>query len=267
MHFFIKNFKPQKHLGQNFLHSPTFARDLITKLSLPLTMPILEIGPGFGAFSNVLLSNQHHLTVIEKDTRLFNYLSQKLSSKNLVMFCADILKFDFRKLQADKYVVLSNLPYAIATRILKLLLNNYARFPHLFLAFPLDLGKRLLTLPNHTKANFLAIYCQIFCKKIEQIAFLSRTIFRPQPKIDSVFLHFVIRATPLLPARQFTSFVPFLKKAFRYKRKQLINNFPLEQRTIIQKFLKDCNLITTIRAEFLSIQQWIKLFNLLRSVS
>src|SRR5882724_4098713 len=89
---------PVKTLGQNFLHDQNLIRWIIDRANLTPDDYVVEIGPGLGALTKLALEKGAHVLAIEKDTRLANFLCERLSHPRLEVRNADALKFDPRVL-------------------------------------------------------------------------------------------------------------------------------------------------------------------------
>ena len=104
-----------KSLGQNFLHDQNQLRRILAAAELTPQDKVLEIGPGLGPLTELLVEKCGEVLAIEKDQRLFGYLAEKLSSQsNLKLLCADAL--DYLKTERDwnDWKLVSNLPYSVA---------------------------------------------------------------------------------------------------------------------------------------------------------
>src|SRR5437660_12909654 len=97
---------PAKALGQNFLHDQNLARWIVDQAQITSEDYVLEIGPGLGALTEVLLEKGACVLAIEKDTRLANFLRERFTQERLKILNIDALKFDPRILFAHRRVKL-----------------------------------------------------------------------------------------------------------------------------------------------------------------
>ncbi len=105
---------PVKTLGQNFLHDQNLARWIVDQAQITSDDYVLEIGPGLGALTELLLEKGARVLAIEKDTRLANFLHERFAHERLEILNIDALKFDARNLFMHRRVKLvGNLPYNI----------------------------------------------------------------------------------------------------------------------------------------------------------
>jgi len=87
---------PVKTLGQNFLHDQNLARWIVNQAELTADDYVVEIGPGLGALTKLVLEKGAQVLAIEKDTRLANFLRERLAHARLEVMNTDALKFDAR---------------------------------------------------------------------------------------------------------------------------------------------------------------------------
>ena len=147
-------FRPQKKLGQHFLNNPQIIHKIISRARFRGTDVVLEIGPGKGALTLPLAKQVRKVIAVEKDAQLISLLEKRLLHKgitNVTLFEADILTFDFRKIDLpppDKVQVIGNLPYNISTPILEKLIGNRGRLSRAVLMFQLEIAERLTASPG-----------------------------------------------------------------------------------------------------------------------
>ena len=116
----MSKFAPKKYLGQNFLANNEILKR-ISNLNDFNKKVILEIGPGKGALTKYLLKKKpKKLIAIEKDLELKPYLLklQKEYPENLEIIYEDALKFDYIKIKPQRFFIVANLPYNIATTLI-----------------------------------------------------------------------------------------------------------------------------------------------------
>ena len=110
---------PAKRLGQNFLHDQNLARWIIDQAQITPDDYVVEIGPGLGALTRLILDKGAHVLAIEKDARLADFLRAHIRHERLEILNMDALKFDSRSLFAHRRVkLLGNLPYNISSALL-----------------------------------------------------------------------------------------------------------------------------------------------------
>ncbi len=97
---------PVKTLGQNFLHDQNLARWIVDQAQVNSDDYVLEIGPGLGALTKLLLAKRARVLAIEKDARLANFLRERFADERLEMLNIDALKLDARVLFSHQRVKL-----------------------------------------------------------------------------------------------------------------------------------------------------------------
>ena len=110
---------PVKTLGQNFLHDQNLARWIVDQADITPDDYVVEIGPGLGALTELVLKRGARILAVEKDTRLANFLREHLRHPRLEVMNIDALKFDGRVLFSHRRVkLLGNLPYNVSSALL-----------------------------------------------------------------------------------------------------------------------------------------------------
>ena len=198
--------RPKKSLSQNFLIDDTIVEQLVDAAKIEPGENVLEIGPGRGAITKVLLERQAKVIAIELDT----HLAACLKGKDLIVIEADALHFDYSKLPQNK--VISNLPFQIATPLITKLIQ--LPFQSLTLIVQKEVALRL-TAKHSTKAyGALTLQTQNLCSA-NYLFTIPPTAFSPKPKIDSA-------AIQLIPHPQkYDMDFDFVFNAFRQRRKML----------------------------------------------
>ncbi len=183
--------RAKKSLGQNFL----IDKNIIDKIINTVTITdneILEVGPGTGNLTKVILSkNPSKMYIIEKDTFLAESL-KKIIDKRVKVFNEDILNFDENSISKNKIIVFGNLPYNISTEILSNWITNLKKdywFSDLILMFQKEVADRIIAQFNTSAYGRLSILAN-WRLKINKICDISPESFSPRPKIQSTLIHF-----------------------------------------------------------------------------
>ncbi len=184
--------KAKKSLGQNFLIDKNVLEKIVSLIKIE-NKSILEVGPGTGNLTSLILKNNpKKLIVVEKDKYLARLLKKKFET-NVVIINEDILKIDENKLHKDKLIVFGNLPYNISTEILaKWVLNLDNKnfwFDSLILMFQKEVADRIISKFNSSKYGRLTILAN-WKLDIVKICDIKAGSFSPRPKINSSLLFF-----------------------------------------------------------------------------
>ena len=184
--------KAKKSLGQNFLIDKNVLEKIVSLIKIE-NKSILEVGPGTGNLTSLILKNNpKKLIVVEKDKYLARLLKKKFET-NVIVINEDILKIDENKLHEDKLIVFGNLPYNISTEILaKWVLNLDNKnfwFDSLILMFQKEVADRIISKFNSSKYGRLTILAN-WKLDIVKICDIKAGSFSPRPKINSSLLFF-----------------------------------------------------------------------------
>ena len=209
-------------LGQNFLIDESIAREIVRLAGVSPDQPVVEIGPGKGILTGLLLEQAESLTAIEIDTKLSLALNRRFgSNKNFRLIEADALKYDYGTLGTG-YQVVSNLPYYAATHILKRLIHYRSHITRKTVMLQKEVVDRLTAQPGTRDYGSLSVFMQFHCE-VERLLEVGKDAFSPKPKIDSS----VVTLTPLVQPRvkvdNLKTFFNIIHAAFLHKRKMLKN--------------------------------------------
>jgi 16S rRNA (adenine1518-N6/adenine1519-N6)-dimethyltransferase len=215
-----------RRLGQHFLARKSIL-DRIASAACESGVPlVVEIGPGKGALTESLLVLASRVVAIEVDPYLIHYLRQKfadaIAADRLLVVEGDILKTDLAGW--GPAVIAGNLPYYITSPILEKLFTIAGNWTRAVFLVQAEVAERLAASPGTRDFGYLSVQTQLFARP--EILFpVSRTAFRPPPKVDSA----VVRLNPRdamgdLQITDPAAFLRFASLCFRQKRKTLRNN-------------------------------------------
>jgi len=253
------NIKPSKRLGQNFLIDKSVLRKIIETANLSPKDTILEIGPGLGILTIELAKQAKQVIAVEKDKRMCEILKEVLKDyKNVKIINQDILSYKLPASrqggQATSYKLIANLPYYITSPVIRkfLEINPPAGKPpkETILMVQKEVAQRIVAKP--LRMNLLAVAVQFYAKA-KIVSYVRKKSFYPQPKVDSAIIKIVPQPIPKINTKKFFQLV---KTGFSSKRKMLKNNLQLEE-----SILKKIKINPKTRAENLSIQDWLKLYD------
>ena len=174
--------RPKKSLGQNFLIDQNYKRKILGAVLAKTGSTILEIGGGKGILTEGLALSASHLWVVEKDHRLAELLREKFCGNAKVeVVCEDFLEMEA---PPPSPIVVSNLPYNIASQIFIKLIENRKNFSELFLMFQKEMALRFVAKPRTKDYGLLTLWAQIYtdCRILFH---LPPTAFSPRPKVSS----------------------------------------------------------------------------------
>jgi 16S rRNA (adenine1518-N6/adenine1519-N6)-dimethyltransferase len=250
---------PVRSLGQNFLHDQNVAQWIVAQLELEPGDAWVELGPGLGALTQFAAAVSTNGLLIEKDGRLAGYLRERFPDLDVVH--GDAAKFDVRELFARGPVkVLGNLPYYISSQILLQFTAEPSPVARLVLTLQRELAERLAAAPR-TKAYGALTILVGRRWRVKMLRTLPPTVFLPAPQVESGVVLLSPRAPDEFPPCDGQRFVALVKKGFSQRRKQLRKMLAAD----VSDWAALCAALVvseTVRAEELSIVQWITLTNL-----
>jgi 16S rRNA (adenine1518-N6/adenine1519-N6)-dimethyltransferase len=134
-----------KSLGQNFLHDGNQLRRIVDAANLTKDDKVLEIGPGLGPLTELLVERAREVLAIEKDAKLFETLTARINSPRLKLLHDDALDYLKRELRDwSDWKVVSNLPYSVASPILVELAQAQHPPESIVATLQLEVAKRLM---------------------------------------------------------------------------------------------------------------------------
>lgn len=210
-----------KSLGQNFLHDQNQLHRIVEAAELSAHDKVLEIGPGLGPLTGLLLNSAGRVFAIEKDERLVDFLREQYKDPKLELLHADALEF-LKRERSDwsDWKVVSNLPYSVASPIL-VELGCGGRAPQKIVAtLQLEVARRLAAKPDTEDYGILTLLMQLDFE-LKEFFKIPASCFFPEPEVDSGCVVLERRAQPLLPESQRAGFVKIVKRAFSQRRKMM----------------------------------------------
>jgi 16S rRNA (adenine1518-N6/adenine1519-N6)-dimethyltransferase len=241
-----------RRLGQHFLIRPSILQHL-AEAACPGPEPlVVEIGPGRGALTELLLPRAAQVVAVEIDPRLAESLRERFrDAAGLTVLEADVLDCDLS--QWGPAVVAGNLPYYITSPILE---RIFALGPLLLRAVVLtqrEVSERLTAHPGTRAYGYLTVLTNLFTAP-EILFRVPPGAFSPPPKVESAAVRFMPRPpVPDLPNP--AAFLEFAGRAFQHKRKTLRNNL----QPFYGKQAADWP-EARLRAEQLSLEQLLDLY-------
>jgi 16S rRNA (adenine1518-N6/adenine1519-N6)-dimethyltransferase len=251
---------PVKTLGQNFLHDQNLARWIVNQAEIIPDDYVVEIGPGLGALTKLALEKAAYILAIEKDTRLANFLRERLNHPRLEVLNMDALKFDPRVLFSHRRVkLLGNLPYNISSALLLKFLEYPSPISLWLCMLQKEMAARLSALPSTHDYGSLTLRLQLRYR-VQYLRTIPATVFFPKPEVDSALVRILPRDPLELPARDDELLTKLIRSGFSQRRKQL-------RKLLGMRVINWDHAASTLcvdpkaRAENLSLRQWIGLAN------
>lgn len=259
-------FEFSKALGQNFLIDGNILRKIVDSGDIGPEDYVLEIGPGIGTLTEELALRAKKVVAVELDNRLLPILDDTLEKyKNIEIIHGDILKVDVEKLIDEKFEggpikVVANLPYYVTTPIISKLIEDNLNIESIIVMVQKEVAERMAAGPGGKEYGSLSVFINFYSHP-EIILKVPKTVFMPQPKIDSAVIKLNIRKD--LPDVDPDKFSKIVKAAFSKRRKTILNSlstygFNIEKEEIIEA-LNKANIDLKSRAENLSLEDFAKI--------
>ncbi len=251
--------RPKRALGQNFLIDSYVVSQIVKAVNALPVLQIIEIGPGLGALTDELIKLERDRILIEFDRKFAAYWRSRgenvIENDALKMDWSEHLKQDDRASKINKSVLVSNLPYQIASRIVVERSFDDFPIPFMVLMFQREVADRLVASARSAEYGLLSVIAQAFWT-IEKVVDASPECFYPKPNVSSRVLKFA-RKKEVASDRKFLAFI---KQAFQYRRKLLVKNLKSYEGQV-RGLLTGFGLSETARPEELTVDQYLALFN------
>lgn len=220
---------------------------------------MVEIGPGRGALTALLLERAGDVWAIEVDSTLAGQLRERFGDRpRFHLVLQDALRVDYQALPAP-FTVVANLPYAVASPLLVRLLEARRSIPLMVLMFQREVAERLVAKPGGRQYGFLSIVAQLYADV--RLAFtVSPGSFRPPPKVDSAVVIVTPRPEPLIPIDDEAAFLRLVRHGFAHRRKTVRNSLShVLPDARCDALLDDAGIDPKRRPETLSLEEWGRL--------
>lgn len=232
----------RRKYGLHFLKSERVARRIVESGEISSEDTVLEIGPGKGILTRLMLESGAKVVAIEKDRELYEILRRRfesyINSGYLTLLNEDVLNVPLEQLQYNK--IISNIPYSISSQLTLKLLKT--KFKKGIIMYQKEFAERIVNVPPRIKYNRLATVVY-FLATVRILFYVNPNLFDPPPSVYSA----VVEITPKkaeLPA----DFEEFTKILYSHPRKKIKN------------VIKNCLDFCEMRAEDLRPEEVMKLF-------
>jgi len=243
--------RAKKSLGQNWLRSDVAVKKIVAAGNLGSKDLVLEIGPGQGVLTEILLDQAGKVIAIEKDRRLIVGLEEKFSQEiaagKLDLQESDVL--DFSPKAIGKYKLIANIPYYITGQIIRKFLEAKNKPRQIVILVQKEVAERVVG--RGGKESILSLAVKFFGQP-KIAGRVSRTAFRPAPKVDSAILvidNITNQNEKTVPSEKFFALV---HRGFAHPRKTLKNNLGEDSWRLAK-----CAITPETRPENLSLNDWL----------
>lgn len=249
----------KKSLGQNFLMHTATAERIASAAQLAETDTVLEIGPGTGMLTKVLLEKSSHVYAVEADAQLIPGLeetfSPEIAAGKLTILHADIRTFN-PKVIGKPYKLVANIPYYITGEIFRQFLTAEIQPLSITVLVQKEVAERVA---RSKKESLLSLSVKAFGTPIYMFT-VPRGAFKPAPKVDSAVLHIADISRVRFRTGNEARFFELIRAGFAHKRKQLLKNLEhLSSSDTLKEVFAELRIPEKVRSEELKLEQWLSL--------
>lgn len=263
------NFHFKKKLGQNFINDDHLLNKIVAAAEVSAEDVVIEIGPGAATLTAALAKKAKQVIAVEIDKDLYPIINERMAEfENFELVGGDAMKVDFDELAAKygvkRYKIVANLPYYITTPIVMRLLEEGFRTERIVIMVQKEVAERFLAKAG-TKAYGAITVALNYYGEVTRAFNVPRSMFTPRPEVDSAVVCIKCWQEKPFQAIDEKLWRSLVKAAFSQRRKTLNNalktlNFPAE---VLKAALAEANIDPSRRGETLSVEEFVRLANIL----
>ncbi|MBM4405409.1 MAG: ribosomal RNA small subunit methyltransferase A [Chloroflexi bacterium] len=260
----------RKSLGQHFLFDRNILLRIAGAADITPNDTIVEVGPGLGSLTRILLAKARRVIAVEKDEQMAGVVMEEMASEKLTVVIGDMLELAPEAVLKSQrarppYKVVANLPYNVATAIIRAFLESGVRPTTLVVLVQREVAQNISAKPGDM--SLLSVSTQLYAEP-KIIDLVKPGSFYPPPKVESAILRLDVRPQPkVVPAKEMAAFFEVVRAGFSARRKQLANcltrGLSLPRESVIAA-LGAANIAPERRAETLSLEEWGALYATLK---
>lgn len=250
--------RAKKHLGQHFLTDKKIAAKIVDGLvHTDQYSQVLEVGPGMGILSDILLERKDLETfMIDIDVESYHFLKDKYPQMGERLINGDFLKMDLKKVFSGKYAIIGNFPYNISSQILFKVLEHRENVVEMVGMFQKEVAERCASKSGTKDYGILSVLIQAYYN-IDYLFSVKPGTFNPPPKVNSGVIRLSRNERATLDCDEKLFWI-VVKAGFNQRRKTLRNALS----GVLPKVKMDDHIYFEKRAEQLSVEDFITLTQL-----
>ena len=250
----------KKRFGQNFLTDKKLLEDLVNLINVASNDRVLEIGPGKGDLTKILVNICDSYFGIELDKDLLIFLKKKFPKNINAFIGGDILKLNPSDIYASKeFRVIGNIPYNISSPILDWCEKHYEKILDMHFMLQKEFALRCAGNEKTSSYGRLSVICK-YLYEVTVIKEVSKEFFDPIPKVDSLFVRFSPKKKKV-NQKELHNLKKVTRALFNKKRKKISNSLEdILQKESIDKLDLDLNL----RPDELSLNEYLQISELVK---
>jgi len=250
---------PKKSLGQHWLHDPASLQAMCDAAAVQPHDTVLEIGPGLGTLTELLVKQAKRVVAVEFDAGLAADLPQRVVADNLQVVSQDILAFDFTKLPPG-YKLVANIPYYLTSNLIRVISETTNPPALAAILIQKEVAQRVAAAPG--AMSLLSVTAQFYWQ-VALGQLVPAALFTPPPKVDSQILILKRRPEPLFTDVDSRAFFRLAKAGFVQKRKTLLNSLSSSlqlDKAAVSRFCQIAGIQPSRRPQTLSLEEWHDLY-------
>lgn len=211
---------PSRALGQNFVADPNTVRRIARLAEVGPGDRVVEIGPGLGALSLALVETGASLTAVEVDRHLLPVLREVVEPRGVTVVHGDALHLDWPALLGDdRWVLVANLPYNVATPLVADLLDRVPQIVRMLVMVQREVAERLAAHPGDDAYGAVSVKVDYWAEATV-VARVPASVFVPRPNVESALVRIVRRERPAVDVDPDHLFA-LVRAGFAQRRKML----------------------------------------------
>lgn len=250
---------PKKSLGQHWLHDRDVLQAMCDAGEVSKEDTVVEIGPGLGTLTELLVEQAKSVVAVEYDKELFVGLRKSMVKNNLNIVNDDCLTFDYSKMPQG-YKVVANIPYYLTSNLLRVLSESPNPPAVIALLIQKEVAERVAAGPGDM--SILSVTTQYYYQaQLDMI--VPAELFTPPPKVDSQIISLIRREEPLFPDLDVSKYFRLVKAGFAQRRKKLRSSLAAGlhiEKTVVEQLLIKAGVDPNARPQELSLEQWHTLY-------
>ena len=257
---------PKKSLGQHWLTDRTALQSIVEAAKLTEGDEVLEIGPGTGTLTEVLLESGANIFALEFDREAIKPLEKRFARQldaQVHIEEGDIRSFDFARMPSG-YKIVANIPYYLTANLFRKLIDTDHKPTIASLLVQKEVAERVTAKPG--QMSFVAVALQLYYV-VSSGEVVPAYLFDPPPKVDSQVLILAKRAEPLFPDVNVDKFFDLVKAGFSERRKKLKTSIKtgVDSGVDTQDLLIKARISPDARAQELALEEWYRLYQILQN--
>lgn len=249
--------RPSKALGQNFLADANTARRIVRTAGIEGGEHVVEVGPGVGSLTVALADAGAHVRAVELDRHVLPALAEALGDRDVDVVHADALHVEWPGLLAGapEWVMVSNLPYNVATPVVVRALETAPTISRYLVMVQREVGERLAAAPGDEHFGAVSVKVAYYADA-RVVGVVPPTVFVPRPNVESALVRLDRRGAPPVAVRDPEWMFTLVRAGFATRRKTLRRALA---GVVDEAVFARAGVDSSTRAETLRLADWARL--------